>query len=269
MNILEYICNILVITTLTVSNGSAVENALQKDTKVSASAHLKDLNRRLYQAIWDDKPEVVTQLIQDGAYVNYRDELGSTPLLQATMKDNTTIIEILLRHQADMNAVTNSRMGLLQSALSDCKLNAIETLIRHGADVHYGGYQAMYDAVDGNCGPAIKRFIKKNGFNVNGYDCYNNTPLAVASRHNKPVAIEVLLSEGANPIKTATCGIDYKYKEAPLYNYILFSDPHGHDSRYIQRQDIVDLFIKKGADVNHKEADGSTPLMIAAKKAAA
>ena len=88
----------------------------------------------IWEAATEGDMEAVKQFIDEGADVNVKNKVGSTPLLYAAV--HKEIIELLIAKGADVNAKNNSGWTpLLMAVLGDRK-EVIELLIAKGADVN-------------------------------------------------------------------------------------------------------------------------------------
>lgn len=82
---------------------------------------------------------VISLLSQDPTLISARDTDGSTPLHCATWKGHEGLVEVLLKHGADVNATNNNdHWGTtpLHAAAHGNQRAIAELLIAHGADIH-------------------------------------------------------------------------------------------------------------------------------------
>ncbi|XP_045483729.1 poly [ADP-ribose] polymerase tankyrase [Harmonia axyridis] len=197
----------------------------------------------------------------------------STPLHLAAGYNRTRVVQLLLQHGADVHAKDKGGLVPLHNACSYGHFEVTEMLIKHGA-------------------------------NVNANDLWAFTPLHEAASKSRVEVCSLLLSEGADPTQLnchSKSAIDvaptrelqerlaYEYKGhslleacrqadvAKVKKYltpetILFKHPYTGDtpvhavvsSLYPKRKQVLELLIRKGAQLNEKNKDFLTPLHIAA-----
>jgi ankyrin repeat protein len=78
-------------------------------------------------------------LAQDVSLISAKDTDGSTPLHCATWKGHQSVVELLLNHGADVNAMNNNEhwgTTPLHAAAHANQRAIAELLIAHGADIH-------------------------------------------------------------------------------------------------------------------------------------
>ncbi|KAK7867803.1 hypothetical protein R5R35_001215 [Gryllus longicercus] len=132
-----------------------------------AQATFYPLGEQLCKAAEEGRLSDVRRLIHSGAYVNYTDRYGSTPLVYAVFNDHADVVSLLLQRGADVNAVNLAGNSALHwAAMRDPSGRCVELLVRAGAD-------------------------------VNARDLYGATPLHWAAQCNNEEAVRALLAAGA------------------------------------------------------------------------
>jgi len=160
-----------------------------------------------------------------------------------------------------------------------CPLSAAEPQLRNKGEVLLGA------SFSGNV-EKIKQLLDE-GADVNYATSLGITPLLEACTHNRPAAVKILLERGANPNLASKLGM------TPLAGAVVLGDlestrillDHGADVNatvrltvpgqqsneltvvrmVAQKGDLplLELLIQKGANVNHRDRHGQTPLMAA------
>jgi hypothetical protein len=74
-----------------------------------------------------------TALLDQGAAIDARDELGRTPLMLAVMQDRPAVVRLLLARGADPNAADNAGHTPLQKAKQEKLRDVAALLERAGA----------------------------------------------------------------------------------------------------------------------------------------
>ncbi|KAK9871342.1 hypothetical protein WA026_011608 [Henosepilachna vigintioctopunctata] len=197
----------------------------------------------------------------------------STPLHLAAGYNRTRVVQLLLQNGADVHAKDKGGLVPLHNACSYGHFEVTEMLIKHGA-------------------------------NVNANDLWAFTPLHEAASKSRVEVCSLLLSEGADPTQLnchSKSAIDvaptrdlqerlaYEYKGHSLLEsarqadvakvkkylspeLIAFKHPYTGDtplhavvsSLYPKRRQVLEMLIRKGAQLNEKNKDFLTPLHIAA-----
>jgi ankyrin repeat protein len=85
----------------------------------------------------NEDPRVIKSLLEAGAKVNMKDEIGETPLMAAASNGNPEVIKTLLESGADIEATDDFGVNILMRAAMNPNPDVMQMLIDHGADVHY------------------------------------------------------------------------------------------------------------------------------------
>ena len=237
---------------------------------------------------------IISDLLEAGADFKTRDERGRTLLHIAASKGKPDMVQLLLREEADINAldswgvpplflaIENDHMATARALLAGganasaphgaCKRTALHmaaqtghvemlrAMIEHdGPDVNAAGslgYTALHCAALNLNGTsdAIDALVEA-GANIEALTIYDATPLHLAASDLKPVAVSALLRRGADVNAQGDVG------DTPLHCAVATSET------LQEAAEVVDLLLRAGADVNAQDDTGGTPSHNVASKA--
>lgn len=190
--------------------------------------------------------DIVKVLLENGASVNERDDRwNQTPLHFASINGNREVVELLLEHNAEVNALRNDLMSPLMCAASNGHQYIVELLLDKGAKTNFvdaDNSTVLHHAAISGQNNVIKSLIAK-GVQI---DCKNkdsHTPLHIAAHYGNLNAVLTLLEVGADVNSATDTGI------TPLH----LSAVAGH-------QEVTEALIKWGANVNAEDIEKITPL---------
>ncbi|KAL6694074.1 putative ankyrin repeat protein [Trichoderma pleuroticola] len=191
---------------------------------------------------YDDKLQVIFQLlVEAGVDIHYRTPLGDTALHNAA--HCPVLIKLLLEAGLDANAtdITGATpLHFTRSAL----LPSIELLVEQGhADINATdeyGQTILHCLIHNSEEPTVLRFLEY-GPNCNAADHMGNTPLHTLMQQPQPTTelVKALLAGGVDP------------------------NARNHDGmtalliRKRSSQDILDILLEAGADINAVDKDGN------------
>lgn len=193
---------------------------------------------------------VIALLLEKGAEVNSTDVKNSTPLFCACKNKLLATAELLLQRGANPNIFTTEGTTPLILATIDSQLDFVTLLLKNGADPNIANKEKATPlrlAVQNPRAPHYGDIIKillDNGADPNIRDDRNTAPLHVVCNNDtlKPIA-ELLLHHCADP------NLSGPNNSTPL---------HITASRGMVR--FSEILLKKGANINARDADGQTPL---------
>jgi excisionase family DNA binding protein len=138
-------------------------------------------------------------LIDSGADVNARSSDGWTPLMLATIKGHTEMVEALLKNGADSNARNRKGWTALMFAVSMSDADTIRILLRAGANINARdkeGKTALMQAACENNRESLKILIEE-GADLNLEDHSGERALDTARRRGYEEIVEMLRRSGA------------------------------------------------------------------------
>ncbi|XP_044261228.1 putative ankyrin repeat protein RBE_0997 [Tribolium madens] len=242
-----------------------------------------DLNSHLYQwtplsyAITCKNFEIVALMLHHGANVNFESTHGYVPLYTSIDYNcSTDIIQLLISEGADINQLGKSFFNdkistPLSRAIQNNNLQVAHLLVENGADAkktNPDGTTAVTLAHDLN----RENFIKENLENLDNLK--GCTPLTAAILCGKLNDAKELLESGVNSCKTDS------NKQTPLvtavrcknldavklllnYKANLTIPTAFLEAINLECTEIVKYLLEKGAKINKKYRDGSTPFIKA------
>ena len=229
----------------------------------------------------------VRQLFTEGAQANVKNRLGVTPLLAAAMSGHTAIVQVLVEHDAKVNAVP---AGLREWALSAARIALDEEEVTQAAA---RGDTALIIAVRQGHTDTV-RYLLDHGADVNRANRQNESALFVAAELGQANIMRALLSKGADPNATEkenrTSSFTVALSTIGRNTVLIKAAQHGHAevtqilldagalpnvSGFLGKTalfwtaerghfGVAQVLLGKNADPNIKDVSGLTPLMVAA-----
>lgn len=221
------------------------------------------LEKQLHEAIGNKDIKAVQNLIEKGANVNNKENSSETPLMfAAKIPKNTAIISLLISKGADVNAQDYGQTALILATMELDNLDNISCLLQHGADIKIKDSQG-YDAL------AWAAYNTSEIFKLLINYAKINTKTASSILQNIFI---ITTNQGFSP--------GYWNGKANIFENINFLINFGIDvhekikfgvtllmsASYVREyNEIIKELIIRGSDVNAKDDEGKTALMIAAQ----
>lgn len=212
----------------------------------------------LYTAALNGHNDVMSSLILGGADPNKPDKMGVTPLLRAVRSGAAAVVSFLAKSGAVIGAEDpNSGRQPLHEAAESGNSAVVETLLELGARINaqdFNGQTPLAAAIIARrveCG----KLLLQRGADATLTDKYGNSPLYAACKCGvSGLVTAVLAAPGVNGNKEYLNRLNKTDVATPLYAAAKANAPG-----------CVSELIRARADLNLADADGNTPLMIAAK----
>jgi ankyrin repeat protein len=152
----------------------------------------------LIDAIIGGNPEVVRILLQAGTDPNQESGYRS-PLMWAVKKRNTTIVNMLLDHGANINFINSQDSTALDMARDQKYGEIVQLLLDHGAKEKLSSAKrerALFSAIEAKDINKTEMLLNK-GADVNCLNDLHQTPLVRALIYKNHEAVRLLLKRGA------------------------------------------------------------------------
>ena len=152
-----------------------------------------------FNAIQNDRPEVIQRLLARGFDPNSPNEKGVPALLVATQSKASKCALVLAKHPSTKVEIVNplNETPLMFAAIHN-QLEVAQALIERGADVNRKGWTPLhYAATRGH--RDMMRLLLDNHAYIDSESDNGTTPLMMAAFYASPLAVKLLLEEGADP----------------------------------------------------------------------
>lgn len=246
----------------------------------------------LLSALRNNRKDVASYLVDQGADLESRPKYGEGPLLAALNQGMFDLAEQMLDMGANPATSGHNGNDCLSSIGRDWPDDLVRKLVEHGSDVNGGektGYNSgtpLSTAVRmGNVGHV--KLLLELGAKPNTDTYAHNTPLMIAVHGEDPKMVEMLLDAGADPNDEA-----YRNDASPLFTAVSYgsekitkllldagADPNVTNymnepllTTAIERsfrenaQDMVKILLDAGADPRKKSRYGGSPLEVARRR---
>ena len=145
--------------------------------------------------------EMVSQLLKQGAGVNYSDENGRTALFRACAAGHIRCVELLLDAGADVNIGDDYLTTPLMTASENGRVECVKLLVKFGADVNAGefkyGRTSLLMAAWAKSSECVN-FLLQNGVDVNAVDDCGENALMIATGRRSLNCVAALLKAEAH-----------------------------------------------------------------------
>jgi uncharacterized protein len=150
-------------------------------------------------AITFDQPATIERLLARGFDPNTPNEKGIPGLVFALQSQSPKSSMVLAKHpKTNLNSTNQHGESALMLAAINNQLELAQLLIERGADVNKAGWTPLhYAAVRGH--RQMMRLLIENDAYIDSESPNGSTPLMMAASSESPLAVKLLLEEGADP----------------------------------------------------------------------
>ena len=228
----------------------------------------KDLLPYVYYAMTENHKDVVPL---------FEPYVSITPIHLSCFYGKLNDVKSYLEQGKDIEAQDIGGLSLLQFAVVGCQMEIVDYLIAQGCNVNSkasDGATALHHAANGNGkGEEMVQRLIAAGALVEAKDNTNCTPFlySMSGLSGDLEAARILLKHGADINAQRKSDEDTTLHDAARGNNIhIHGMAHGvtalHDAARRGNLERAKWLIDKGADVNRRTEDGSTPLVVAVQR---
>ena len=225
--------------------------------QTQAKPQLREIDADLLTAARAGSTDLVQTLVEKGANVNAKDDMGRTALMWAANNGASDIVQFLLSNGAEVNAKDHTgKTALLWTtsrpfdrfALVQTLADTVQVLLTHGADATVndadGKTPFLWATINGY--ETIVRILLAKNVSPDVRDKEGNTALLFAARNDRIDVVRLLLTKGAL--------VDLQNAEGTTP--LIAAATAGY-------LNIANALLAKNADLNVKDNEGRTALMWA------
>jgi ankyrin repeat protein len=150
-------------------------------------------------ALHFDRSEVIENLLARGFDPNTPNEKGVAALLVAMQSESPKSALVLAKHpQTHIHMQTQLGETPLMLAAINNQIDLAQTLIQRGADVNKPGWTPLHYASTRGHREMMRLLIENEAY-IDSESENGTTPLMMAAYFASPLAVKLLLEEGADP----------------------------------------------------------------------
>jgi ankyrin repeat protein len=150
-------------------------------------------------AVTFDQPATVEKLLARGIDPNTPNEKGVAAILIALQSESPRAAMVLAKHpKTNLNAHNHAGETPLMLAAINNQIQLAKVLIEHGADVNKPGWTPLHYAATRGHREMMRLLLDHDAY-LDSESPNGTTPLMMAAYSAPPLAVKLLLEEGADP----------------------------------------------------------------------
>ena len=190
-----------ILRAIEIDNVEILKLLIQKSKGTDLNVPSNRQHTPLTYAIFNERLEIVEELIKSGANVDQKDDQDWTPLIAAIHKNNLKIVTLLATNRANFNSIYFGWTPItIAIRVFKCSIEVVECLIKFGADVNQednNGWTPLVASI-AHQNLEITRILTTNGANINFIDSGGRTPLCNAVGVQNMEIVKFLVENGAD-----------------------------------------------------------------------
>jgi len=152
-----------------------------------------------FKALEMDHPEVISQLLARGFDPNSPSPKGTPALILSYQKKSFKVLDVLVEwKKTNLNVQSTDGENLLMLAAINNQISLADKLISKGADVNKPGWTALHYAASKGLIEMMRLLLDQQAY-LDAESPNGTTPLMMAAGYGSPMAVKLLLEEGADP----------------------------------------------------------------------
>lgn len=221
-----------------------------------------------------DEERLMTLLTPLNVNCHASDGRRSTPLHLAAGYNRIRIVQILLQNGADVHAKDKGGLVPLHNSSSYGHFEVTELLIKHGANVNSTDLWQFTPLHEASAKGRVEvcSLLISEGADINLLNCHSKSAIDAAATRDLQERI-IFEYKGHNLLDACRQSDIQKLKKYLTSQTVNFVHPYSGDtplhcvaqSIYSKRKQVLEILIRKGAQLNVKNKDFLTPLHVAAE----
>ena len=241
----------------TLANVKVCRSLEQRYEQIERGASTLEINAMLFSAADKGCLDLAKLLLSEGASVEARDRLGAKPLARAAAAGQGEIVTLLLEHGAPIDARDLDGSTALYKAAETGRLPMVRLLMERGADINLSGRNGITPlsaAAYMGSAPIVELLIGK-GADPKVIDNTQKAAIVYAAGRGFSAVARLLLDHG----------VDINAKYGSDLTVLMWAAGHSAEAGVKDVEQVMTLFIERGARLDDQDNRGRTALMIAAE----